>query len=1034
MAYQPKSYKKFVATAATATLVASAVAPAASAAFSDVADRYKDAVDYLAAEKIAEGYPGGKFGTDDNIKRQDAAVMIAKALGAKADGNYADAGFSDVPVDRQWAVNYLVEQKIVSGKAAGKFGANDFTTREEMSKIIANAYKLVGDATNAFPFTDVSATFKEFVDALYENGITQGKDADSFGTGLVTRGEFALFIYRAEGSPVVNPTTPEVVSVSATNLKEVKVSFNSALDKKTAENAANYTFNAASGLTVEDAKLVGNDVWLTLSDNVVQQQSADLTIKNVKSEVGTIIADTTKTITFFDTVAPTVLDHRVVGPRKVEVTFSEPLEVAPTVKLDNGSISSSVQLSADGKKATVIFGVEPTEGVHTLEISGGADYAGFKVATVTKEFTYAKDTSAPTVTVSDAEPDQITLKFSKPVAIKSLANVSIFHTINNSAAYAGSNITAVDAIGGYSDTFTVTFNTPMPEGNTTVFLNTKENAFEDEWGNDVATQTLTTKVVLDKVAPTVLSVVAEDESEFAVKFSEDVKENLAETKANYVLTDKDGKTVSISGATLTYDDETYEVTFTGLNLVPGAYTLTVKNIEDSSFSSNKLVSQAIAFSVPDSTPWTISNEGVVSSDNTKIRVTFDEAMSTEGLTTLSNYALYNNSGVRVSFPANSSVVAINNKTVEIRLGAAVANLDAHNLRVAGLLKDAEGNGYSSTQFVQIGLTSDALTGASVVADSAVTKTSTTLSFKLNQELSGSLTPADFTIDADHVVGGASYVNNDGKATVTLTLQSGDTFEVDGEYTVEVDADALTNTYGTKNTAFDINVTDGLAPSVAKYDDGENEGDRIIEDNAVTAGSDFIITFNEVLGDGTALAASDLVLTEADGDVLTAGDDYTVNESGTDLIVTLTDDEFVGELTVATIAKPLYIRDAAGNRANAIAATTVTITSTVAADAIADAEQAVVDAQEALDALTNPTDLEVAAAQTDVDATPTDGEVATANTELTDADPTNDAAAQSVIDARNDAIAGQTVLDAREEYLAAEQDLADAEAALAALQA
>jgi hypothetical protein len=57
MAYQPKSYKKFVATAATATLVASAVAPVAFAAkpaseFTDVAPQYKEAVDYLIDNTI----------------------------------------------------------------------------------------------------------------------------------------------------------------------------------------------------------------------------------------------------------------------------------------------------------------------------------------------------------------------------------------------------------------------------------------------------------------------------------------------------------------------------------------------------------------------------------------------------------------------------------------------------------------------------------------------------------------------------------------------------------------------------------------------------------------------------------------------------------------------------------------------------------------------------------------------------------------------------------------------------------------------
>lgn len=228
MAYQPKSYKKFVATAATATLVASAIAPVASAAsFSDVSDRYKEAVSYLADKGISQGYPNGKFGTDDNIKRQDAAVMIAKALGAKKDGKYTDAGFTDVPKDLQWAVNFLVEKKIVSGKAAGKFGANDLTTRGEMSKIIANAYNFVGDATNKFPFTDVSDTFKQYVDALNEAGVAQGLTATKFGTGEnVTRGQFALFVFRAETSAA----NSELASVNAIGVKKIEVKFNKAVD------------------------------------------------------------------------------------------------------------------------------------------------------------------------------------------------------------------------------------------------------------------------------------------------------------------------------------------------------------------------------------------------------------------------------------------------------------------------------------------------------------------------------------------------------------------------------------------------------------------------------------------------------------------------------------------------------------------------------------------------------------------------------------------------------------------------------------
>ena len=58
MANQPKKYKKFVATAATATLVASAIVPVASAAsLSDIAgNTHEDAINALVEAGIINGY------------------------------------------------------------------------------------------------------------------------------------------------------------------------------------------------------------------------------------------------------------------------------------------------------------------------------------------------------------------------------------------------------------------------------------------------------------------------------------------------------------------------------------------------------------------------------------------------------------------------------------------------------------------------------------------------------------------------------------------------------------------------------------------------------------------------------------------------------------------------------------------------------------------------------------------------------------------------------------------------------------------
>ena len=143
MAYQPKSYKKFVATAATATLVASAIVPTALAAasFTDVSSNYKVAVDYLVEKGITEGISDTKFGTDAPIKRGDAAIFIAKAL--KLDTvNAPNKDFTDVNARVAGAVNAIVHAEIASGKSESKFAPDDYITRAEMAKILVNAYKL----------------------------------------------------------------------------------------------------------------------------------------------------------------------------------------------------------------------------------------------------------------------------------------------------------------------------------------------------------------------------------------------------------------------------------------------------------------------------------------------------------------------------------------------------------------------------------------------------------------------------------------------------------------------------------------------------------------------------------------------------------------------------------------------------------------------------------------------------------------------------------------------------------------------------
>ena len=196
--------KKFVASAVAIAAVATAVSPAAAAdmKFTDVPDRYTDAVEFLIAFGITEGEKETSFGTHNSIKRQDAAVMIARALGYDSEGDYADSGFTDVPANVKWAVDALAEAGIVDGKSATKFGSTDFLTRNETAKMLAVAAGFeLDNSIKETKFTDVNERFAKYVDALVKNGITEGKTATQFASDQpVTRGEAALFLYRAAES------------------------------------------------------------------------------------------------------------------------------------------------------------------------------------------------------------------------------------------------------------------------------------------------------------------------------------------------------------------------------------------------------------------------------------------------------------------------------------------------------------------------------------------------------------------------------------------------------------------------------------------------------------------------------------------------------------------------------------------------------------------------------------------------------------------------------------------------------------------
>ncbi|WP_052712163.1 S-layer homology domain-containing protein [Domibacillus indicus] len=259
MRHQSSEYRKFVSAAAAATLAASYVSPAGATSFTDVGDLYKEAVDYLLDQNLAAGITSTQFGTGQPIKRVDAAVILAKILHLDA-AQAADSGFTDVPERAKMYVNALKAAGIINGKSKTIFASDQHITRGEFALIIQKAYNLA-ESSEKLSFTDVSMPYQKAVAALVGSGITKGKSTAVFGTSdSLTRGEFAIFLYKAEMKAPLAIINDLTVTAAAEGTAGITASVQGAADQTEArvdivsngKTAASKTVKVVNGKITAD--------------------------------------------------------------------------------------------------------------------------------------------------------------------------------------------------------------------------------------------------------------------------------------------------------------------------------------------------------------------------------------------------------------------------------------------------------------------------------------------------------------------------------------------------------------------------------------------------------------------------------------------------------------------------------------------------------------------------------------------------------------------------------------------------------------
>lgn len=109
--------------------------------FSDVAmgEWYTDAITWAAANNIVGGYGNGLFGPDDNITREQLAVMLWRYTGepvANVEVAFNDA--DQISDFAQAAIRWAVENGILNGKDGNMLDPQGFATRAEVAQMLKN--------------------------------------------------------------------------------------------------------------------------------------------------------------------------------------------------------------------------------------------------------------------------------------------------------------------------------------------------------------------------------------------------------------------------------------------------------------------------------------------------------------------------------------------------------------------------------------------------------------------------------------------------------------------------------------------------------------------------------------------------------------------------------------------------------------------------------------------------------------------------------------------------------------------------------
>lgn len=423
--------KKFLAAAAVATLVATAVAPTTEAAtFTDIkGDSHEQAILSLVDMGIIKGYPDGTFRPNQILNRSDVVKLLGKylvSLGHQVPADYkTKMRFTDLTAkseDELLQYAALVSDLGVFSGSSGKLNPKDQIRRDQMATVLVRAFKVINEfdyiaavkeAEFKTTMTDAGRTTQEHQESMAVFEYYKVTNQKAFAPkDPAKRGQFATSLYNLlqvelpkDEEPTETPVeTEEPVVVPAEPLlllQSVEVQAKDKLRVVLSDSKA-YIVTLATPLVEDEETDVPFEIAGQMYTATVTYKVEDLEVKSITNP----------------------------SAAQFQIEFSQPVDLAATLteaKLNEWIVATGIdnertvkmlrgELSEDKQTLTVTTNATPVlEGRYRISVVGIKSETGVELIKFDDVVVFEKDTTGPEIASVEANGLKVKVTFSEPI-------------------------------------------------------------------------------------------------------------------------------------------------------------------------------------------------------------------------------------------------------------------------------------------------------------------------------------------------------------------------------------------------------------------------------------------------------------------------------------------------------------------------------------------------------------------------------------------------------------------------------------------